>query len=94
MATQQENTRLVRLETKIDKIAEQLVGVARMEEQVKTIFNRIEKIDEKQDQIETRVKQVEDTSHSASAMVTAVERLVWIIVTALASYIVWQLNNG
>lgn len=94
MATQQENTRLVRLETKIDKIAEQLVGVARMEEQVKTIFNRIEKIDAKQDQIETRVKQVEDTSHSASVMVTAIERLAWIIVTALASYIVWQVNNG
>lgn len=93
MATQRETQKLTRLETKIDNITEQLVAIVRMEEQVKTIFNRIEKIDEKQDLIEKRVKDVEDTSRGANIMVTSIERLVWIVITALASYIVWQLNH-
>ena len=93
MATQRETQKLTRLETKIDNITEQLVAIVRMEEQVKTIFNRIEKIDAKQDHIEQRVKQVEDTSRGANIMVTSIERLIWVIVTALASYIVWQLNH-
>ena len=93
MATQRETQKLTRLETKIDNITEQLVAIVRMEEQVKTIFHRIEKKDEKQDHIEKRVKDVEDTSRGANIMVTSIERLVWVVITALASYIVWQLNH-
>lgn len=92
MATQRENSRLVRLETKIDKIGEQLVGVVRMEEQVKSIFKRIEKIDEKQDHIEQRVKQVEDMSRAPVLLISSLERLFWIVVTAVVSFIVWKLR--
>ena len=77
------STRLDRIESKIDKLAETVVQMARVEEKLismendkKVIFAKLVKLDE---QVMAHDRKIDETDIT----VKAINRLFWIIVTAL-----------
>jgi len=72
--------RLGRIEEKLDKLADAVVGLARMEERMLTIFKRIEKYEEKQEQLETRVNELEIEDAGKNSVIRVIEKLTWLIV--------------
>lgn len=72
--------RLGRIEEKLDKLADAVVGLARMEERMLTIFKRIEKYEEKQQQLETRVNGLEIDDAGKNSVIRVIEKLTWLVV--------------
>ena len=83
------STRLDRIESKIDKLAETVVQMARVEEKLismendkKVIFAKLVKLDE---QVMAHDRKIDETDIT----VKAINRLFWIIVTALVGTVAW-----
>ena len=83
------STRLDRIESKIDKLAETVVQMARVEEKLismendkKVIFAKLFKLDE---QVMVHDRKIDETDIT----VKAINRLFWIIVTALVGTVAW-----
>ena len=56
-----DESRLHRIENKLDKLAEAVVSLARMEERMVTLFNRMERYEGRQEGLEARIDEVETT---------------------------------
>ena len=70
--------RLHRVEAKIDKLQEAVISLARVEEQLVTVFNR-------QSSIESKVNSMDDKVDRLSedlAKARSIERIVWLIIAA------------
>jgi len=70
--------RLHRVEAKIDKLQEAVISLARVEEQLVTVFNR-------QSSIESKVNGLDDKVDRLSESVIkgkSAERIVWLVVAA------------
>jgi len=89
--TPQDNSRLDRIEGKLDKLADAVVSLARMEERMITLFNRMDTYDKKQTQIENRVIVIEKEGAGQESKVAWVERIIWV---GLAAVIAFLVNNG
>ena len=74
-----QTTRLNRIESKLDKVGEAIISLARMEERMITLFKRMDTYDMQQSLLEVRVNKMEVTSASGAW----VERVVWLIVGGL-----------
>jgi hypothetical protein len=75
-----DDSRLGRIEEKLDKLADAVVGLARMEERMLTIFKRIEKYEEKQEQLETRVTGLELDDAGKNSIFKVIARATWLVV--------------
>lgn len=75
----QEESRLGRIEEKLDKLADAVVGLARMEERMLTIFKRIEKYEEKQETLEARVATIELDGAGKNSVIRVLDKSVWLI---------------
>lgn len=83
-----EETRLDRIETKLDKVGEAIVDLARMEERLITLFKRMDRYDDEQSKASERIDTLESKAQRTGLTVAVVERVFWIVVTAaLAMYI-------
>lgn len=83
-----EETRLDRIETKLDKVGEAIVDLARMEERLITLFKRMDRYDDEQSKASERIDTLESKAQRTGLTVAVVERVFWIAVTAvLAMYI-------
>lgn len=70
--------RLHRVEAKIDKLQEAVISLARVEEQLVTVFNRQSSIESKVNGLDDKVDRLsESVIKSRSA-----ERIVWLVVAA------------
>jgi len=70
--------RLHRVEAKIDKLQEAVISLARVEEQLVTVFNR-------QSSIESKVNGLDDKVDRLSESVIkgkSAERIIWLVVAA------------
>ena len=74
--------RLHRIELKLDKLAEAVVQLARMEERLVTLFNRMDSWETRQLKIESRV---DDLKFG--------ERLFWVVLTAGIGTAFWLLRT-
>ena len=74
-----DDLRLSRIEQKLDKLADAVVGLARMEERMLTIFKRIEKYEEKQEQLETRVSDIELDGAGKNSIYRILDKATWLI---------------
>jgi len=91
MQTEQiQDTRLDRIEAKIDSLSEAMVSLARAEEKLIAIeknnfthYERMNRFSEKLDELE---RKVEDTSST----VEVINRLFWIVVVATTGVVVSQ----
>ena len=70
--------RLHRVEAKIDKLQEAVISLARVEEQLVTVFNRQSTIETKVSTIETKMDKLSESVISSRS----VERIVWLVIAA------------
>jgi hypothetical protein len=73
-----EDLRLSRIEAKLDKLADAVVSLARMEERMLTLFKRIEKYEEKQNQLETRVNSLEIDDAGKNSVFSVITKATWL----------------
>jgi hypothetical protein len=86
----QENTRLDRIEEKIDKMAEAIISLARAEEKIHsleektvTIWQSIDDLHSKFDEMEERVREAEVLLAKSKSTISSIVQLGWIIVGAI-----------
>ena len=84
--------RLSRIEDKLDKLAEAVVSLARMEERMVTLFNRMGKYEKRQDWVEERIDAVEHTNIKNGTTLRFAERVFWVVITASISTGFWYLR--
>jgi hypothetical protein len=82
----QEDQRLGRIEEKLDKLADAVVGLARMEERMLTIFKRIEKYEEKQENLDERVSAIELGEAGKNSIYKALDKFTWLAIGAMFAY--------
>lgn len=75
-----DDLRLSRIEEKLDKLADAVVGLARMEERMLSIFKRIEKYEEKQGLLEGRVSNLELDDAGKNSIYRILDKSVWLVV--------------
>lgn len=86
--------RLTRIETKLDKLADAMISMARMEEKMITLFKRMDKYDEGQSKIDNRLHAVEKNNIQTNTFGYLVDKAVWIILGAAAAFIIKYLGQG
>ena len=84
--------RLGRIEGKLDKLAEAVVSLARMEERMISLFNRMDKYEEEKKTLEQRVGDVEDAVNNNNSKIGFVERIFWVVITAAIGSGFWFLK--
>tara|TARA_S200000501_G_C20856548_1_gene757960 strand:+ start:2160 stop:2432 length:273 start_codon:yes stop_codon:yes gene_type:complete len=77
-----EQQRLTRIESKLDKLSETVVQLARMEERMVTLFKRMDSYDTRQGRLEEKVDDLEEVSQGRGHFIRVFERIFWIVVTA------------
>jgi hypothetical protein len=87
-----DESRLHRIENKLDKLAEAVVSLARMEERMVTLFNRMERYEGRQEGLEARIDEVENTNIKNGATLRFAERVFWIVATAAISTGFWYIR--
>jgi hypothetical protein len=89
-----DETRLDRIETKLDKMAEALIVLVRIEERTSTLFKRLNASDARMNGISTRLTDLEKTSDRRGVTFGLVDRLFWIAVTAAVGIGAWWIRGG
>jgi len=84
--------RLSRIEGKLDKLADAVVALARMEERMVTLFNRMNKYEEKQDELEEKVGEISLRVSTDGQTLRFAERVFWIAASAAVSYLFWTIK--
>ena len=87
-----DESRLQRIENKLDKLAEAVVSLARMEERMVTLFNQMGKDEQRQEGLEKRIDEVEEINIKNGATLRFAERVFWVVVTAAISTGFWYLR--
>jgi hypothetical protein len=73
-----EDLRLSRIEEKLDKLADAVVSLARMEERMLTLFKRIEYYEDRQQKIEDRVTTIEKEDASKNSVFSVITKATWL----------------
>jgi uncharacterized coiled-coil protein SlyX len=71
--------RLGRIEEKLDKLADAVVSLARMEERMLTLFKRIEQYEVKQEKLEERVSDIEIQDAGKNSVIRIIEKATWLV---------------
>ena len=74
--------RLEKIETKLDRLADAVVSIARIEERVATVLKQNDRFFTRMDKIEQRLEEVEAQADVNSTTGRFIERFMWIIVAA------------
>ena len=82
----QEDPRLGRIEEKLDKLADAVVSLARMEERMLTLFKRIEVYEIKQSQLEQRVSDIELQDAGHNSVYRILDKAVWLVVGVAVAF--------
>lgn len=80
-----QSTRIIRIEEKLDKVSEAIVSLARMEERMITLFKRMDTYDERHIKLEERMAKIE-VSNASTAWI---ERFVWLMLGGLVTFVVY-----
>ena len=88
-----EETRLERIEKKLDEMSKAIISLARMEERMVTLFKRMDAYDDQQDKLSDRLSKVEKVSGADGVTLRFLERIFWIVVTAgVTAYVVTHMG--
>ena len=88
-----EDLRLSRIEEKLDKLADAVVSLARMEERMLTLFKRIENYEDRQQKIEDRVSTIEKEDAGKNSIFRAVDKISWLLIGAALTYVIHYLGK-
>ena len=72
-----------RMETKIDKLSEAVVAMARMEERMITVFKRLDMSDIAWTQYDDRINEIKRTALIKGQKIAFAERIFWMILTGV-----------
>jgi len=78
-----QDKRLERIESKVDRMSEAIVSLARMEERMITLFKRMDSYDNRQEDLLKKTQDLEVKQASS----LWVERVMWVGVSALISWL-------
>jgi hypothetical protein len=78
----EQDKRLESIESKVDRMSESIVSLARMEERMITLFKRMDSYDDRQEALLKKTQDLEVKQASA----LWVERVMWVAVAALISW--------
>ena len=73
------SNRLEKLETKIDRLSDAVIAIARIEERVTTVLKQNDRFIARMDRLEDRVEIVEQKAIVNSRGINTFERAFWII---------------
>jgi len=84
-----EQDRLSRMESKIDKLSDAVIALARMEERLVTVFNRMNKYDKKQEEMDEKVTELATHVSTNGQTLRFAERVFWILASGAISTAFW-----
>lgn len=73
--------RLDRMEEKIDRLSEAIVGLARMEERMVSLFKRMDHFDNSIKKMDERLDEMEKQAIARGQKIAFAERIFWMICT-------------
>ena len=76
-----EDEQLSRMETKIDKLSEAVIAMARMEERMITVFKRLDMIDDAWKKYDNHMDEIEKQGLTRGQKIAFAERIFWMILT-------------
>lgn len=82
-----DDLRLGRIEEKLDKLADAVVSLARMEERMLTLFKRIDQYEAKQMQLEQRVSDIEIQDAGKNSIYRILDKSVWLVVGVAVAFL-------
>ena len=85
--------RLEKIEEKLDRLADAVVSIARIEERVATVLRQNDRFFIRMDKIEQRLEDVESQSDVNSNTPRFIERFMWIVVAAGIGLLVYFLRT-
>lgn len=88
-----EDTRLARIESKLDEVGTAVVALARMEEKMITLFKRMDNYDQGHTDVAERLTKMEMRVGSNGQMLRFAERIFWIVLSAGVGYLFWSLRG-
>tara|TARA_B100002019_G_scaffold272393_1_gene267572 strand:+ start:544 stop:828 length:285 start_codon:yes stop_codon:yes gene_type:complete len=86
--------RLEKIEEKLDRLADAVVSIARIEERVATVLRQNDRFFTRMDKIEQRLDDVESQSNVNSNTGRFIERFMWIVVAAAIGLLVYFVRIG
>lgn len=78
-----DETRLARIETKIDQLSDAVVSLARMEERMITLFKRMDSYDDRQAKLEQKVDGMYTEMTQRGVVFRIVDRAMWLVAGAV-----------
>ena len=75
-----QDARLQRIEDKLDKLADAVVSMARMEERMITLFKRMDSYDSAAAKDRDRIAALERVSYGRGFFFRNVDRFVWVVI--------------
>lgn len=77
-----EESRLARIENKLDRLADAVVSLARMEERMVTLFRRTDGNDDKLRELEQRIAALERLDVGRGHFFRVVDKIAWLVIGA------------
>lgn len=74
--------RLQRIEDKVDKMAEAIVAMARMEERLVTCFKRLDAFDQTVNKFDERMDESEKQAIARGQKIAFAERIFWMVLSS------------
>ena len=90
MAVMIPDSRLERIEEKLDKLSDTVSDLARIEERMLSVFKRLDRHEKRLDDQEDDLKNLSNSVLLNSKTSSSIERLFWVIITATASVVVYM----
>ena len=87
-----QDQRLEKIEQKIDRLADAVVSIARIEERVATVLKQNDRFFIRVDKMEERVDAVENNSNINTRSFSFVERFLWVCVSSGVGLLVYFLR--
>lgn len=84
------DSRLERIEEKLDKLSDTVSDLARIEERMLSVFKRLDRHEKRLDDQEDDLKNLSNSVLLNSKTSSSIERLFWVIITATASVVVYM----
>lgn len=81
-----DDLRLGRIEEKLDKLADAVVSLARMEERMLTLFKRIEQYEVRQERLEERVSDIELQDAGKNSVIRIIEKATWLVLGIVLAF--------
>lgn len=84
-----EETRLERMEARLDQIAEAIVKLAVMEERLVVLYKRSDNFDSRLNEHSQRIRKLEDTTNTRGNIFGIIERVFWLVVASGVGTLFW-----